>query len=74
MWSCDSSSTAAELTEHRPAGAALANTGAGSLWVIEPARGFEPARGEARAGADDVLDHMRVVRTLDEALAGLRDV
>jgi TrmH family RNA methyltransferase len=53
---------------------ALANTGAGSLWVIEPL-GFDRAQAaKLAAGADDVLDHMRVVRTLDEALGDCVDV
>jgi tRNA/rRNA methyltransferase len=67
---------------HRPrssqnigaAARALANTGAGSLWVVEPL-GFD--RGQAAklaAGADEVLERMRVVRTLDEALADCLDV
>ena len=67
---------------HRPrssqnigaAARALANTGAGALWVVEPL-GFD--RGQAAklaAGADAVLERMRVVRTLDEALAGCVDV
>ncbi|TMA73379.1 MAG: RNA methyltransferase, partial [Deltaproteobacteria bacterium] len=53
---------------------ALANTGAGALWVVEPL-GFD--RGQATklaAGADAVLERMRVVRTLDEALADCLDV
>ena len=53
---------------------ALANTGAGALWVVEPL-GFD--RGQAAklaAGADAVLERMRVVRTLDEALADCLDV
>src|SRR5438105_7333874 len=53
---------------------ALANTGAGSLWIVEPL-GFD--RGQAAklaAGADEVLERMRVVRTLDEALAECVDV
>ncbi len=67
---------------HRPrssqnigaAARALANTGAGALWVVEPL-GFD--RGQAAklaAGADSVLERMRVVRTLDEALADCVDV
>ena len=53
---------------------ALANTGAGSLWVVEPL-GFD--RGQAAklaAGADEVLERMRVVRTLEEALGDCVDV
>jgi TrmH family RNA methyltransferase len=62
---------------HRPrssqnigaAARALANTGAGRLWVVEPL-GFDRAQAaKLAAGADYVLDEMRVVRTLDEALA-----
>src|SRR5262249_1453820 len=47
---------------------ALANTSAGALWVVEPL-GFDRAQAaKLAAGADDVLERMRVVRTLDEAL------
>src|SRR5229473_1380789 len=62
---------------HRPrssqnigsAARALANTGAGALWVVEPL-GFDRAQAaKLAAGADEVLDSMRVVRTLDDALA-----
>ncbi|MFN2546930.1 MAG: RNA methyltransferase [Myxococcales bacterium] len=67
---------------HRPrssqnigaAARALANTGAGSLWVVEPL-GFD--RGQAAklaAGADAVLESMRVVRTLAEAVGDCVDV
>src|SRR5438105_8209835 len=53
---------------------ALANTAAGELWVVEPL-GFDRAQAaKLAAGADDVLDAMRVVRTLDEALAECVDV
>jgi tRNA/rRNA methyltransferase len=67
---------------HRPrssqnigaAARALANTGAGALWVVEPL-GFDRAQAaKLAAGADDVLERMRVVRTLDEALADCVDV
>src|SRR5204863_6573175 len=67
---------------HRPrssqnigaAARALANTAAGELWVVEPL-GFDRAQAaKLAAGADDVLDKMRVVRTLDEALAECVDV
>jgi tRNA/rRNA methyltransferase len=67
---------------HRPrssqnigaAARALANTGAGSLWVVEPL-GFDRAQAaKLAAGADEVLERMRVVRTLDEALADCLDV
>ncbi|HEY2028797.1 MAG TPA: RNA methyltransferase [Myxococcales bacterium] len=62
---------------HRPrssqnigaAARALANTGAARLWVVEPV-GFDRTQAaRLAAGADYVLDEMRVVRTLDEALA-----
>src|SRR5207245_4530757 len=53
---------------------ALANTGAGALWVIEPL-GFDRAEAaKLAAGADAVLESMRVVRTLPEALADCVDV
>jgi tRNA/rRNA methyltransferase len=53
---------------------ALANTGAGSLWVVEPL-GFDRAQAaKLAAGADEVLERMRVVRTLDEALGDCLDV
>ena len=67
---------------HRPrssqnigaAARALANTGAGSLWVVEPL-GFDRAQAaKLAAGADEVLERMRVVRTLDEALGDCLDV
>src|SRR5215470_8305668 len=61
---------------HRPrssqnigaAARALANTSAGDLWVVEPL-GFDRAQAvKLAAGADAVLERMRVVRTLEEAL------
>jgi TrmH family RNA methyltransferase len=53
---------------------ALANTGAGALWVVEPL-GFDRAQAaKLAAGADAVLERMRVVRTLDEALGDCLDV
>lgn len=53
---------------------ALANTGAGDLWVVEPL-GFDRAQAaKLAAGADEVLEKMRVVRTLDEALGDCVDV
>jgi TrmH family RNA methyltransferase len=67
---------------HRPrssqnigaAARALANTGAGALWVVEPL-GFDRSQAaKLAAGADAVLESMRVVRTLDEALADCIDV
>jgi tRNA/rRNA methyltransferase len=67
---------------HRPrssqnigaAARALANTGAGTLWVVE-AVGYDRVQAaRLAAGADYVLDEMRVVRTLDEAVADCVDV
>ena len=67
---------------HRPrnsqnigaAARALANTSAGALWVVEP-EGFDRAQAaRLAAGADAVLDAMRITRTLDEALADCVDV
>src|SRR2546422_1055369 len=67
---------------HRPrssqnigaAARALANTGAGALWTVEPI-GFDRSQAaKLAAGADEVLEGMRVVRTLDEALEGCVDV
>jgi TrmH family RNA methyltransferase len=67
---------------HRPrssqnigaAARALANTSAGTLWVVE-AIGYDRVQAaRLAAGADYVLDEMRVVRTLDEALADCVDV
>ena len=67
---------------HRPrssqnigaAARALANTGAGALWVVEPL-GFDRAQAaKLAAGADHVLEAMRVVRTLPEALDDCVDV
>jgi TrmH family RNA methyltransferase len=53
---------------------ALANTGAGALWVVEPL-GFDRAQAaKLAAGADAILERMRVVRTLDEALGDCLDV
>ena len=53
---------------------ALANTSAGPLWVVEPL-GFDRAQAaKLAAGADAVLERMRVVRTLDEALGDCVDV
>jgi tRNA/rRNA methyltransferase len=68
---------------HRPkrsenigaAARALANTGAGGLWLVAPkAWDGETAAKVATRGARHVLDRMRVVDTLDEALAGCIDV
>jgi len=67
---------------HRPrssqnigaAARALANTSAGSLWVVEPL-GFDRTQAaRLAAGADAILDSMRVVRTLPEALEDCVDV
>jgi len=67
---------------HRPrssqnigaAARALANTGAGGLWVVEPL-GFDRTQAaKLAAGADHVLEAMRVVRTLPEALDDCVDV
>ena len=67
---------------HRPrssqnigsAARALANTGAGELWVVEPL-GFDRTQAaKLAAGADHVLEAMRVVRTLPEALDDSIDV
>src|SRR5437867_8210673 len=53
---------------------ALANTSAGELWVVEPL-GFDRTQAaRLAAGADQVLESMRVVRTLEEALADCVDV
>ena len=53
---------------------ALANTGAGVLWTVEPL-GFDRAQAAKLAsGADQVLDSMRVVRTLEEAVEDCVDV
>ena len=68
---------------HRPkrsenigaAARALANTGAGELWLVAPrAWDEETAAKVATRGARQVLDRMRVVPTLDDALAGCIDV
>jgi TrmH family RNA methyltransferase len=67
---------------HRPrssqnigaAARALANTGAGELWVVEPL-GFDRTQAaKLAAGADEVLESMRVVRTLAEAVGDCVDV
>lgn len=67
---------------HRPrssqnigaAARAIANTSAGDLWVVEPLGFDRSAAAKLAAGADQVLESMRVVRTLDEALADCVDV
>jgi tRNA/rRNA methyltransferase len=67
---------------HRPrssqnigaAARALANTGAGALWTVEPL-GFDRTQAaKLAAGAGEVLDSMRVVRTLEEAVEDCVDV
>jgi TrmH family RNA methyltransferase len=53
---------------------ALANTSAGALWVVEPL-GFDRTQAARLAvGCGDVLDSMRVVRTLPEAIDDCVDV
>lgn len=68
---------------HRPkrpdnvgaAARALANTGAGDLWLVAPrAWDAEVAQKLATRGARHVLERMRVVPTLDEALADCVEV
>jgi tRNA/rRNA methyltransferase/tRNA (cytidine32/uridine32-2'-O)-methyltransferase len=67
---------------HRPRNAqnigaaarALANTGAGPLWVVEPEQFDRAQAARLAAGADAVLEAMTVVPTLDEALADCTDV
>lgn len=67
---------------HRPrnsqnigaAARALANTGAGELWVVE-LPGYDRAEAaRLAAGADEVLERMRIVPSMDEALADCVDV
>jgi len=52
---------------------ALANTGAGALWVVERSLRPRPG-GEARAGADQVLEGNARGRTLEEAVEDCVDV
>ncbi|HET7787086.1 MAG TPA: RNA methyltransferase [Myxococcales bacterium] len=68
---------------HRPkrsenigaAARALANTGAGDLWLVAPqAWDAEVAEKVATRGARHVLERMRRVATLDDALAGCVEV
>ena len=67
---------------HRPrssqnigaAARALANTGAGSLWVVEPLGFDRTVAARLAAGAEQILDSMKVVRTLPEALGDCVDV
>ena len=67
---------------HRPrnsqnigaAARALANTGAGELWVVE-LPGYDRAEAaRLAAGADEVLDRMQIVPSFDAALADCLDV
>ncbi len=67
---------------HRPrnsqnigaAARALANTGAGDLWVVE-LPGYDRAEAaRLAAGADEVLDRMQIVQSFDAALADCLDV
>jgi len=53
---------------------ALANTSAGSLWVVEPVGYDRVQAARLAAGADDVLDRMRTVRSLEEALGDCVEV
>ena len=67
---------------HRPrnsqnigaAARALANTSAGSLWAVEPFGYDRSMAARLAAGADATLDAMKLVPTLDEALADCVDV
>ena len=67
---------------HRPrssqnigsAARALANTGAGELWVVEPEQYDRAQAARLAAGADEQLDRMQVVPELDQALADCVDV
>src|SRR3954464_14968460 len=68
---------------HRPkrpenvgaAARALANTGAGTLWVVAPQHWDEEAVAKvATRGARPSLDRLRRVETLTEALTGCIDV
>ncbi len=53
---------------------ALKNFGLSRLVLVDPP-GFDPERARWMApGCDDVLDNMRVVGTLDEALEGVHEV
>jgi TrmH family RNA methyltransferase len=78
----DPAAPAVRFILHRPrssqnigaAARALANTSAGTLWVVEPPEFDRAQAARLAAGADDVLDAMRIVRTLDEAVADCVDV
>src|SRR4051794_6640526 len=67
---------------HRPrnsqnigaAARALANTSAGSLWSVEPFGYDRSVAARLAAGADETLEAMKIVPTLDEALADCVDV
>lgn len=48
---------------------AMKNMGLGNLWLVRPASFPDEASYARAAGASDVLDHARVVSSLDEALA-----
>jgi len=67
---------------HRPRNAqnigsaarALANTGAGPLWVVEAEQYDRTQAARLAAGADATLDAMQVVRSLEEAIAPCVDL
>jgi len=67
---------------HRPRNAqnigsaarALANTGAGPLWVVEAEQFDRTQAARLAAGADATLEAMQVVRTLEEAIAPCVDL
>ncbi|MFW5825436.1 MAG: tRNA (cytosine(32)/uridine(32)-2'-O)-methyltransferase TrmJ [Marinobacter sp.] len=48
---------------------AMKNMGLGNLWLVNPASFPDEASYARSSGASDVLDHARVVSTLDEAIA-----
>ena len=70
----DSSSTARATPRIGSAARALANTGAGPLWVVEAEQFDRTQAARLAAGADATLDAMQVVRTLEEALAPCVDL
>jgi TrmH family RNA methyltransferase len=53
---------------------ALANTGAGPLWVVEGEQFDRTQAARLAAGADATLDAMQVVRTLEDAIAPCVDL
>ncbi len=53
---------------------ALANTSAGSLWVVEPVGYDRVQAARLAAGADEVLEQMQTTRSLDEALGDCVEV